>query len=234
MRIAVTVAALGAAIAVLFPVFPALCLSALLTGGATGAASISLQRHVGRAAAGATELKRVFSWLAIGPALSNFVGPLAAGLMIDYAGAAAGDTTGYRAAFLLMALLPVATWFWIRAVQDLDPVPPAVGARATRAWDLLRAPMMRRLMLVNWCLSSCWDVHLFVVPVIGHERGFNASVTGTILGGFAVAAAAIRVVLPWFAARLRENVVIASAMLATAAVFALYPFMTSAWAMGAR
>ncbi len=233
MRIAVTVAALGAAIAVLFPVFPALCLSALLTGGATGAASISLQRHVGRAAAGATELKRVFSWLAIGPALSNFVGPLAAGLMIDYAGAAAGDTTGYRAAFLLMALLPVATWFWIRAVQDLDPVPPAVGARATRAWDLLRAPMMRRLMLVNWCLSSCWDVHLFVVPVIGHERGFNASVTGTILGGFAVAAAAIRVVLPWFAARLRENVVIASAMLATAAVFALYPFMTSAWAMGA-
>jgi len=233
MGIAVTVAVLGTALAVAFPVFPVLCLSALMTGGATGAASISLQRHVGRAAAGSTELKRVFSWLAIGPAASNFVGPLAAGLMIDYAGSGSGDTTGFRAAFLLMALLPVATWFWIRSVPDLEPVRPVGGAPATRAWDLLREPMMRRLMLVNWCLSSCWDVHLFVVPVIGHERGFNASVIGTILGGFAVAAAVIRVVMPVFAARLRENVVIASAMLTTAAVFAVYPFMSGAWAMGA-
>ena len=67
-----------------FPVFPVLCLSALMTGGATGVASISLQRHVGRAAQNATELKRMFSWLAIGPALSNFVGPLTAGLLIDH------------------------------------------------------------------------------------------------------------------------------------------------------
>ncbi len=224
MRIAVTVAALGAGLAVLFPIFPVLCLSALMTGGATGAASISLQRHVGRAAAGPTELKRVFSWLAIGPAASNFVGPLAAGLMIDYAGAGVGDTLGFRAAFLLMALLPLATWLWIRTVQDLDPARPAADARPTRAWDLLREPMMRRLMLVNWCLSSCWDVHLFAVPLIGHERGFNASVIGAILGGFALAAAAIRIVMPVFAARLRENAVIASAV---------YPFMADAWAMGA-
>ena len=55
--------------------FPVLCLSALLTGGATGAASIALQRHVGRAAENPTQLKQVFSWLAIGPAISNFVGP---------------------------------------------------------------------------------------------------------------------------------------------------------------
>ena len=33
------------------------------------------------------------------------------------------------------------------------------------------APMMRRLLLVNWLLASCWDVHTFVVPVLGHERG---------------------------------------------------------------
>eukprot|EP01034_Spumella_vulgaris_P003383 gene3383-4354_t len=52
----VMVAALGAAIAVAFPVFPVLCLSALMTGGATGAASIALQRHVGRAAQNPTQL----------------------------------------------------------------------------------------------------------------------------------------------------------------------------------
>ena len=93
----VAAATLGAGLAVAWPVFPALCASALLTGGATGCASIALQRHVGRAAATPTQLKQVFSWLAIGPAVSNFLGPFAAGLVIDAA--------GFRWAFLLMALL---------------------------------------------------------------------------------------------------------------------------------
>ena len=231
--IAVVVAALGAGLAVLFPVFPVLCASAFLTGGATGAASISLQRHVGRAATGPTELKRVFSWLAIGPAVSNFIGPLTAGLMIDYAGSSAGDTTGYRGAFLLMALLPISTWFWIRHIDDLAPIRGVAGAAPTRAWDLMREPMMRRLMLVNWCMASCWDVHMFAVPVIGHERGFDATVIGAILGAFAIAAALIRVVIPFFAARLREHQVVTAAMLVTMLIFAAYPFMRSALAMGA-
>ncbi len=231
--IAVVVSIVGAGLAVLFPVFPVLCLAALLTGGATGAASIALQRHVGRAAENVTDLKRVFSWLAIGPAASNFFGPFAAGLLIDYAGATAGDTTGYRAAFLAMAVLPLATWFWIRPVAELDRPSPSAGRAPTHVMDLLREPMMRRLMLVNWCLSSCWDVHMFVVPVIGHERGFSASVIGSILGSFAVAAALVRVAMPAFAARLREHVVVSAAMLMTAVVFAVYPFMRTPLAMGA-
>ncbi len=230
--ISVVVAALGAGVAVVFPVFPVLCVSAFLTGGATGVASISLQRHVGRAAKGPTELKRVFSWLAIGPAVSNFIGPLAAGVMIDYAGSSAGDTSGYRGAFLVMALLPICTWFWIRRINDLAPIRSVAGAAPTRAWDLMREPMMRRLMLVNWCMASCWDVHMFAVPVIGHERGFDATVIGAILGAFAIAAALIRVVIPFVAARLQEHQVVTGAMLVTMLIFAAYPFMGSALAMG--
>jgi hypothetical protein len=64
--------------------------------------------------------------------------------------------------------------------------------------------MFRRLLLVNWLLSSCWDVHTFVVPVLGHERGLSASVIGSILGAFAIAAAAVRVLLPVIASRLAE------------------------------
>ena len=55
---AVITSMLGVGLAAAFPTFPMLCVSALMTGGATGAASIALQRHVGRAADGATELKR--------------------------------------------------------------------------------------------------------------------------------------------------------------------------------
>lgn len=224
LAISVGVATLGAGLAAAWPTFPVLCVAALLTGGATGAASISLQRHVGRATHGTTELKRVFSWLAIGPAVSNFIGPFTAGLMIDHA--------GFRAAFGLMAALPLATWFWVRHTYELPPVEPVGGNTRQRAWDLLREPMMRRLLLVNWLLSSCWDVHTFVLPVLGHERGFSASVIGSILGVFAIAAATIRVVLPLIADRVHERAVIATAMAGTAMVFAVYPLLTSSWAMG--
>jgi MFS family permease len=220
----VIAATLGAGLAAAFPIFPVLCVSALLTGGATGAASIALQRHVGRAAETPTQLKQVFSWLAIGPAFSNFLGPFTAGLVIDHG--------GFRLAFLLMAILPLLSWFWVQSVKELPPVVRPAGAANGTAWDLLREPMFRRLLLVNWLLSSCWDVHTFVVPVLGHERGLSASAIGTILGAFAVAAALVRVALPLVAAHVREWAVVASSMVATAVLFGIYPFMQGAMAMG--
>jgi MFS family permease len=228
----VLAAMLGAGMAVAYPVFPVLCLAALLTGGATGVAVISLQRHVGRAAAGALQLRQVFSWLSIGPAVSNFVGPFTAGLLIDHAGALPNSTDGYRAAFFLMAVLPLASWFLVRPTRELPPVFAVAGSAPTSTWDLLREPGFRRLMLVNWFLSSCWDVHTFVVPVLGFERGISASVIGSILGAFAVAAAAIRLVMPLVAAHLREWLVLVVAMLVTSALFAVYPLMQTALGMG--
>ena len=233
VSLSVLAACTGAGLAVAFPMFPVLCLSALLTGGATGAAVIALQRHVGRTASSAAQLRRVFSWLAIGPAVSNFVGPFSAGLLIDYAGPAAGSMFGFRAAFLLMAILPLATWFLVQHTRELPPVAARTDGTQPRAWDLLREPKFRRLMMVNWFLSSCWDVHTFVVPVLGFERGISASVIGSILGAFALAAAAVRVVMPLLAAHLREWKVLVVAMLTTAALFGVYPLMPSALAMGA-
>ena len=224
MALSVVAASAGAALAVAFPVFPVLCVSALLTGGATGAASIALQRHVGRAAETPTQLKQVFSWLAIGPAFSNFLGPFSAGLVIDHA--------GYRSAFFLMALLPLVAWLCVRTAEELPPIVRSGRHHKERAWDLVREPMFRRLLIVNWFLSSCWDVHTFVVPVLGHERGLSASAIGSILGGFAVAAALVRVVLPLMAAQLREWVVIAGAMATTAVLFGIYPLFETGLAMG--
>lgn len=216
-------ATLGAGMAVVYPSFPVLCVSALLTGGATGAAIIALQRHVGRAARDATQLKQVFSWLSIGPAISNFLGPFVAGLMIDHA--------GFRWAFLLMAVLPLVCWSWVRKARELPQPEGVVHGKPGKAWDLWREPMFRRLMLVNWLVASCWDVHTFVVPVLGHERGLSASVIGTILGGFAVAAALVRVLLPMIASRVREWALIAGSMVVSCLVFAVYPFMHTALPM---
>ena len=58
---------------------------------------------------------------------------------------------------------------------------------------------MRRLFVVNWLLSSSWDAHTFAVPVLGFERGFDASTIGLILGAFTLAVTAVRAVIPMLA-----------------------------------
>jgi MFS family permease len=232
LLISVLMSAVGASLSVIWPVFPVMCISALATGGATGVAVIALQRHVGRMANSPAELKAAFSWLSIGPAISNFLGPVLAGVLIDYAGPEPAHLTGFRWAFLIMAVLPISTWFWVRKIPELPTQIPPENAETRRALDLLAAPMMRRLLGVNWLLSSCWDVHTFVVPVLGHERGFSASVVGTILGAFAIAAAFIRVCLPWLSRHFQEHQFITGAMVCTAVLFGLYPFMPTPWSMG--
>jgi MFS-type transporter involved in bile tolerance (Atg22 family) len=52
------------------------------------------------------------------------------------------------------------------------------------------------------------------------------------LGGFAIAAALIRFLLPMVVAKLQEWQVITSAMLMTSALLGIYPFMQGALAMG--
>lgn len=231
MTLSVAAASGGAALALVFPYFPVMCLAALMTGAATGVTVISLQRHVGRAAANPVELKRMFSWLAIAPAAANFLGPFAAGLLIDHAGRVPADLLSFRITFAAMALAPVLSLFMVRSAKDEGHVPPPTGAGRTSAWHLLREPMFRRLLFVNWLQSSSWDVHAFVLPILGHERGLGASVIGSILGGFAIAAAVIRVVLPLIAARASERNVILVSTVVTAAMFCVYPLLYSAWTM---
>jgi MFS family permease len=230
--LSVIAAVVGAGLVAVFPVFPVMCLAALLTGGATGATVIALQRHVGRSAHDPTQLKRVFSWLAIAPALSNFVGPFLAGMLIDHAGREPADLLAFRICFVVMAALPLVCWMLARGAHEPPPTAPLAGATPTRAWDLLREPMFRRLLFVNWLQSSSWDVHAFVLPVLGHDRGISASVIGSILGAFAIAAAVIRVVLPVIASRASERGVILVSTIVTALVFAVYPLLESAWTMG--
>ncbi|MCF8168987.1 MAG: MFS transporter, partial [Rhodoferax sp.] len=128
----VVVACAGALLPAVLPNMGTFSVAALCLGGATGVSSIALQRHVGRMARDSTELKKAFSLLSIGPALSNFLGPVAAGLLIDYAGVAmggtAGDANGFRAAFVMITILPLFTWVWIRHAIDLPATAKPSGS----------------------------------------------------------------------------------------------------------
>jgi len=224
VRLSVIAASTGVGLAAIWPVYPVLCVSALLVGGAIGAATISVQRHVGKAAQTPTQLKKAFSWLSIAPAMSNFLGPFAAGLMIDHA--------GFRAAFLMLAVLPLVAWAIIRRTPELPHDAPVDTAAGGRAWDMLRDPVFRRLLFMNGLMSASWDLHSFMVPILGHERGLPASIIGSILGSFAIAAAVVRVVMPLVGSLLREWALITGAIAITGLLLIAYPFTRSALSMG--
>jgi len=230
MRIAVALTAGGGLLAVLSTwagaaQFVMLCGAATLAGGGANFGMIAIQRTAGRTARDSTERMRVFSWLGLAPAIANLLGPVLAGALIDL--------SGFLAAFSALMLLPLATLWWARQVpSETMPVRDAEAAEAT-AWDLLLAPGVRRLLLVNWLLSACWDLHTFLLPILGHERGLSASAIGTILGVFALAVTAVRLLIPVIAHHMDEARVLSGAMLWTAVVMGAYPFMRSAWSMGA-
>ena len=232
MRIAVALTTAGGLLAVASTwltalQFPVLCLAATLCGVGANFGLIAIQRTAGRMTSGSSaELTRVFSWLGLAPAFSNMIGPVVAGVMIDL--------TGFRGAFIALMLLPMLGLWWARRVPLEPPKTEPAQARSNTSWDLLATPGLRRLLMVNWLLSSSWDLHAFVVPILGHERGFSASAIGLILGAFAAAVAAVRLAIPLLLPRLpslREGQVLAGAMLMTAAVFVVYPWMGSAWPM---
>lgn len=229
LRLAVALTVLGGVIAIASTwlvawQFLLLCLAASLCGVGTNFGLIANQRTAGKLADGdRVALTRVFSWLGLAPALSNVVGPVMAGTLIDLA--------GFRGAFVALTLLPFAAVWWARQVPAERPAGVAGTSGPRAAWELFQAPGMQRLLLVNFLMSSSWDLHSFIVPVIGHERGFSASAIGLILGAFAAAVAGVRGVIPFLSHRLREHQVLVGAMLLTAVVFCIYPLMQSAWPM---
>lgn len=204
--------------------FVLLGIAACLCGVGTNFGLIANQRTAGKLADGdRVALTRVFSWLGLAPAVSNVIGPVVAGSLIDL--------TGFRGAFMALTLLPLAALWSSRQVPKEPPVGPKPVEGRRAAWDLFVVPGMPRLLLVNFLMSSSWDLHSFIVPVLGHERGFSASAIGVILGIFAAAVAGVRVLIPFLSHRLREHQVLAVAMVLTALVFCIYPMMQSAWLM---
>lgn len=202
-----------------------LCVAACACGSGANMGLIAIQRTAGRSARDSVERMRVFSWLGLAPAFSNVLGPVLAGFVIDAA--------GFRAAYGVMLLLPLATLASARRVPREAAAGAAAGAAGASSWDLWRLPGLRRLMLVNWLLSSCWDVHAFAVPILGHERGFSASTIGLVLGTFPLAVTGVRLLIPLLAHRMDELQVLRVAMVGTGLVFLVYPLVPTPGLMAA-
>lgn len=224
LGLAVAASTGSSALAAAWPCFATLCVAALSTGAACGLASIALQRAIGKCTTNPQLMRQAFSWLALGPALANALGPLVAGFCIEF--------MGWREAFLVLAVLPLGAWIFVKAL-NYNPAGTRSGLGQSQgaAWRLLLDPSFKRLMVVNWVLQACWDTHAMAVPMLAHKYGFNASQTSYILASFAAAATAVRALLPLATSFLSEWVVFTGVMVCTTVCFAVLPFLQSVSAL---
>ena len=207
----------GSVIVLAYPSMPTVAIGCLLTGGAISTAAVAIQREAGLMTESPHDLKRIFSWISLAPALSNAIAPITAGILID--------TAGFRWTFAFAVLLPIVAWVLARQVPRHPPAPHHDAAAAPPAWHLLREGPLRNLLLVNVVLSTCWDVHTFVVPVVGHAKELSASSIGLVLGSFAVAATFVRLAIVRFARHLDELKALRSAMVLATVVLAVYAWL---------
>ncbi len=163
--------------------------------------------------------KANFGWLMLGFSISNFIGPIFAGTMID--------AVGHPRAFLLLSLFALAALVllgWRRHDLMHRPERPD-GRRSGRTRELLADPELRRVLIATALLASAWDLFVFVMPIHGTAIGLSASTIGFILGSFATATIVVRLALPFLSRHLREWPIITATLFIACVAYALLPLV---------
>lgn len=206
-----------------WPTLAALCVCAVIAGSGFMLYHIAVSNLVG-AIGRPDERPRNFSLFSMGFSISGLAGPLVAGFAID--------GLGFRAAFFVLAAIPLVTLIALLLRGRRLPRPrPAERHAERRLADLLGSRRMRVIFLVSGSLSTGWDLFTFVVPIYAANIGHSASTIGIIMATFSAATFAVRLVLPRLSRRFGEWTLLAAAFFTGAVVYVVFPLVGVAWAL---
>jgi MFS family permease len=211
--------AVAAALPFLFPSVTALYFSSTLIGTSFMFLHIAMNSVFG--AYGTPEQRAInFSWLALGFSISNSIGPLVAGYAIE--------GFGHAGAMLTLAAFPViALVLLLRRKRPLPRPERGPQGRASGVMDLLRLPGLRHTFIVSGLLAMGWDLYSFLMPLYGTRIGLAAGTIGVVMATFALATFIVRLFMTMLIRRLRQWLLIASAMTVAGLAYLLFPFVES-------
>ena len=217
---------LGLLLPPIFPGVATLYLSALMLGSTFHFFFITVQGITG-GIGGAENRSRNFALIGMGFSAAGFIGPFLAGLTIDH--------FGHLEAFLMLAAFPVPALLLLLFKPGFLPRARkhAGGAQHGSSLELLHVRSLRNTFIASGILSAAWDLFQFYFPVYGHSLGLSASAIGAVLGVFALATFTVRVVIPALAKRYAEAAMLTGAIFVAAFAFALFPFFSNAYVLGA-
>ncbi|HSC95804.1 MAG TPA: MFS transporter [Burkholderiales bacterium] len=210
----------------LFPSMPALYASAALIGVTHMAYNVSAQNLIG-SLGGAEARTRNFANYALAMALGSFIGPMAAGISIDYVGHAMG--------YLCIAALPLVPAAIMVSVRTVGRGPrvKTEDEQAVLSTSLLANPVLRRTLIASAVAVTAQDLFQFYMPIYGHSVGLSASAIGVVLAMSGIAAFLVRIWLPTLVKRWGPDTVFNGSLFIAAATFVLFPLFTSAPALAA-
>jgi MFS family permease len=167
---------------------------------------------------------RNFAWLAIGYSLSNLIGPLFAGLSIDHA--------GHSLTFLFFAFFPLFPLIVLAARPEFARGAATVTEeKRGNPLELLQDTTLRRLIVISGLSVASSELFAFYVPVFAHQIGLTATMTGVILGAYAIAILMMRFVLGRLLKALTAQQIMFGFMLLAALAFAIFPLLRSPYAL---
>ena len=177
--------------------------------------------HAGKGDEGASRT-RSFSTFSMGLSISGFLGPVIAGYAID--------AFGYSRTFLVMAAFPAIGFAILAMTRSATPrrAPGSAATSSRHLSDLIGTPRLRAVFASSAMLSTAWDLFTFAVPLYAAGLGLHASTVGNIVGTFAVATFAVRVVLPRLVSRVSEWRILTVVFVVAGVAYLLFPLSRTA------
>jgi MFS family permease len=211
----------------LFPTIPALYASAALIGASHVFYNVAVQNLVGILSAGVEGRTRNFSNYGLVMASASLIGPLVAGFSIDH--------FGHAASYLYIAAVPLASVLILgfspglgrlHAEKSLAEEPVA------DAKSLLANAPLRRTLITGGIVLTGTDLFQFYMPIYGHSIGLSATAIGVVIGCFAAAAFAVRLVMPAMVRRWGEDALFLWSLALGAVTYLMFPLFESAVLLG--
>ena len=202
------------------PHLAVMAVGSMLVGWGVTMVQVAVTQAVGQAA-GPQGATWGFAGMSMGFSFSGFLGPLAAGLLID--------GVGHALAFLVLcSTLPVGLLL-LRSTHSplLKPVerkPDAAGDAVQGS--LLALGPIRSALITAAMVALAWDLFNFFMPVHAAAMGLSATAIGAISATYAAGSLGIRLVLGHLASRLSPARLLTGALLLTVLIFALTPLAT--------
>lgn len=230
VRLPLLAGSAGMCAGVLLPYFvrglPAVYAGAAITGTAFIFLQVSMHALTGALGEGAARTRN-FSLFSLGMSVSDFLGPVMAGLAIDH--------LGHRKAFLYLGASSVTAvlvvLYFFRRMPRVART--AGGGQAQRAFDLVGIPDLRRIFLASGLVMTGIDLFQLYLPLYGHSIGMSATAIGLVMGACAAASFVVRIAIPSLVKRFTEEGVLLYSLFLSAAAFSLIPVFSHAWMLGA-
>ncbi len=229
-RLPMIVGTVAIGLALLLPsIFPGLTMlyvSSFLLGLSHQLYLIPMEATVG-GLSGAEKRANNYALVGMGHSAANFLGPLVAGLSIDY--------IGHPQVFLVLASFTVIPLLVLCFKPGLLPRAAEHAGERSRGsvLDLWRIPDLRTTLIAGSIITSAWDLFQFYLPIYGYSVGLSASAIGTILGMVSVATFVIRGILPWLVKKRTEPQILTYSVFMAAFAFVLLPFFVNPYALAA-